>query len=252
MEMGRAAMQELHPEYRIFLNMTAGASSVPGYLRMGFVPLHDKSRLTLNSVRRWAWALPRSRRSPLGRSELEEFSDITCSAEPLHEEMGQVAMDPAASEARLTPLQDERFFRWHFSAPRRNHVFCYAREHREVTGYVVLHVAPFGQRATITDYSRRSVAAVARILRFLARCKTFSLISIYGFTPNPELCRLLDQLGFRADGLYEKMRRRLNRVWPLLVRPVRPNPKAEDWFVGKLDIRDISSWEIREIRSDAV
>jgi hypothetical protein len=44
----------------------------------------------------------------------------------------------------------------------------------------------------------------------------------------------------------------MNRVWPLLVRPVRANPEDEDWFVERLDIREISSWEIREIRSDAI
>ncbi len=251
-EMGRAAMQELHPDYRIFLNMTAGASSAPGYLRMGFVPLHDKSRLTLTSFGRWARALPRLRGSPLAGVEFGEFGDIAVSPDPLHEEMGRVAMDPSSSEAKLTPLQDERFFRWYFRVPRMNHVFYYAREHGRVTGYVVLRVEEFGQRATIADYSRRSFAAVARILRFLARSRTFSLISIYSFTPNPELRRLLDQLGFRVDCAYERLRRRMNRVWPLFVRPVRVNPEDEDWFVERLDIREISSWEISEIRSDAI
>lgn len=250
--MGRAAMQELHPDYRIFLNMTAGASSVPGYLQMGFVPLHDKSRLTLTSFGRWARALPRFRGSVLGGFEFGEFGDIVVSPDPLHEEMGRVAMGLSSSEARLTPLQDERFFRWYFRAPRMNHVFYYAREHGRVTGYVVLRVAASGQLATITDYSRRSFDAVARILRFLARSRTFGLIWIYSFTPNPELRRLLRPLGFCGDGAIERVRRRMNRVWPLLVRPVRANPEDEDWFVERLDIREISSWEIREIRSDAI
>ncbi len=59
--MRRAAMQELHPDYRIFLNMTATAPSVSGYLRMGFVPLHDKSKLTLTSLGR---AGPRDTKNP--------------------------------------------------------------------------------------------------------------------------------------------------------------------------------------------
>lgn len=161
-------------------------------------------------------------------------------------------MGLSTSEARLTPLQDERFFRWYFRAPRMNHVFYYAREHGRVTGYVVLRVAASGQLATITDYSRRSFTAVVRILRFLARSRMFGLIWIYSFTPDPELRRLLRPLGFCGDGAIERVRRRMNRVWPLLVRPVRENPEDEDWFVERLDIREISSWEIREIRSDAI
>ena len=251
-EMGRAAMRELHPDYRVFLNMTAGASSVPGYLRMGFVPLQDKSRMTLISPGRWARALLRSRRSRLGGVEFGEFGHIEVSPDPLPEELGRVAMDPASSEARLTPVQDERFFRWYFRAPGANHVFYYARERGRVAGYVVLRVAASGQLATITDYSRQSFPAVAGILRFLARSKPFGLIWMYSFTPDPELRRLLHSLGFRGDSSIERVRRRMNRVWPLLVRPVGATPEEEDWFVEGLDIRAISSWDIREIRSDAI
>ena len=251
-KMGRVAMRELHPDYRVFLNMTAGASSVPGYLRMGFVPLQDKSRLTLISPLRGARALLRSRGARLGGVEFGEFGDIELSPDPLPEELARVAMDPASSEAKLTPVQDERFFRWYFRAPGANHVFLCARERGRVAGYVVLQVAASGQLATITDYSRRSFPAVAEILRFLARSKPFGLIWMYSFTPDPELRRLLHALGFRGDSVIERVRRRMNRVWPLLVRPVRADPEEEDWFVEGLDIRAISNWDIREIRSDAI
>ena len=251
-KMGRAAMRELEPDYRVFLNMTAGESSVPGYLRMGFVPLQDKSRLTLVRPGRWARASLRPRGSGLAAVEFGKFGDIEVARDPVPEEMAGVAMHRSSSEARLTALQDETFFRWYFAAPRSNHVFYYVRERGRVTGYVVLQVAASGQLASITDYSRRSFSAVENILRFLARSGPFGLVWIYSFTPNPELNGLLHELGFREDGLIERARRRLNRVWPLLVRPVRADPEEEDWFVEGLDIRANSSWEIREIRSDAI
>ena len=251
-EMGRLAMRELHPDHRIFLNMTANSSSVPGYLRMGFAPLHDKSRLILISLSRLARDLPRGRGSPLESFEFGEFGDILVSPDPLPEELGRVAMDPASAEARLTPLSDDRFFRWYFRAPGARHVFYYAREHGRVTGYVVLRVAAPGRPASIIDYSRRSFDAIAHILRFLARSRPFGLIWIYSFTPDPELRRLLHALGFRGNGPIERMRRRMNRVWPLLVRPIKEQPEAEDWYVEGLDIRAISSWQIPEIRSDTI
>ena len=258
-KMGRLAMRELEPDYRVFLNMTAGASSVPGYLRMGFVPLQDKSRMSLTRPLQWARAFFRSRgflrgrgRSLLTGVDFGEYGDIEVAPEALPQEMARVAMHDSSSEVRLIALQDERFFRWRFSAPRANHVFCYARERGRVAGYVVLQVVASGQIATITDYSRQSFSAVEHILRFLARSGPFGLIWIYSFTPEPELRPLLRKLGFREDRLLERVRRRMNRVWPLLVRPVKADPEEEDWFVEGLDIRAISSWEIREIRSDAI
>jgi hypothetical protein len=143
-QMGRASMKEFHPTYRVLLNMTATAPSVPGYLRMGFVPLQVKSRLTRTSLWRLARALFRSRGSPLGSVEFGEFDDIAVLPNPLLKEMGRVAMDPSSSETRLIPLQDERFFRWYFRAPRDNHVFYYALEDRRVTGYVVLRLGYSG------------------------------------------------------------------------------------------------------------
>ena len=251
-QMGRASMKEFHPTYRVLLNMTATAPSVPGYLRMGFVPLQVKSRLTRTSLWRLARALFRSRGSPLGSVEFGEFDDIAVLPNPLLKEMGRVAMDPSSSETRLIPLQDERFFRWYFRAPRDNHVFYYALEDRRVTGYVVLRLGYSGQLATIIDYSAQSFTAVARILRFLVRTGPFGLIQTYSFTPKPELRQLLQVLGFRENGAIDRVRRWRSTVWPLLVRPVKPNPSEEDWFVDGLDIRNISSWQIPEIRSDSI
>ena len=251
-KMGRTAMRELYPDYRVFLNMTAGASSVPGYLRMGFVPLRDKSYMTLTSLWRLGSHLVRGTESPLAGVEFGDFGDIVVSPEPQLEDLGRVAMDPAASEARLTAFQDHEFFRWYFRAPRTNHVFYYARENGNTTGYVVLRVADNGQLAFIIDYSRQSFPAVAAILRFLKQSRPFGLVWIYCFTPDPEVRQLLHTLGFRSDGWIERLRRRMKRVWPLLVRPVKEHPGEEDWFVEGLDIRVASNWEIKEISSDAI
>jgi hypothetical protein len=84
------------------------------------------------------------------------------------------------------------------------------------------------------------------------RTGPFGLIQTYSFTPKPELRQLLQVLGFRENGAIDRVRRWRSTVWPLLVRPVKPNPSEEDWFVDGLDIRNISSWQIPEIRSDSI
>jgi GNAT superfamily N-acetyltransferase len=257
--MGARAMDELHPDHRIFLNMTAGASSVPGYVRMGFVRLHDKSRLLrLHPLRLARSFVPLGGGGADGDAAVPrgvrpgEFGNVEVSLEPRPEAMARVAMEPSPTTPKLTPLQEAGFFRWYFRAPGARHVFYYLREEGRVTGYVVVRLEPPGRLATILDNSRHSVAPVVELLRFLVRSKPAGVLWIYSFTPSRDLRSAMGTLGFRDDGLIERLRRRANRVWPLLVRPVHPTPREEDWFVGDLDIRRISSWEIPEIRSDAI
>lgn len=257
--MGSRAMDELHPDHRIFLNMTAGASSVPGYLRMGFVRLHDKSRL----IRLYPLRLVSSLIRPGGGGgsgdagapggvRPGEYGNVEVSLEPRPEAMASVAMEASPVAPKLTPLQEARFFRWYFRAPGARHVFYYLREEGQVTGYVVVRLEQPGRLATIVDYSRHDAGPVVELLRFLVRSKPAGILWIYAFTPSGDLRSALGALGFREESPLERLRRRANRVWPLLVRPVRPNPLEEDWFIGDLDIRRISSWEIPEIRSDAI
>lgn len=248
-EMGRLAMREFHPNYRVFLNMTAHRSSVPGYLRMGFAPLQDKSRLTLAKPHRVISTFIRSMASPLDGVDFGGFGNLEVTTEPLPEEMAAVSMDPL-SAGRLVPVMNEKFFRWYFRAPRRvEHVFYYAHDRGRVTGYVVLRVSASGQLATITDYSRQSFPAVAEILGFLARSKPFGLIWIYECAPDPQLRQFLYTLGFRSNSALEWIRQRMKRVWPFLVRPVKEKLEENDWFVEGLDIRAPSSWEIRELQA---
>ena len=250
--LGRAAMRRLHPEYRIFLNLTANALSLPGYLRLGFRPLEEKSRLTLIRPLRWVRASLRSGGAVCAGLMPGEYGDIVVSPQPVPVELARVGAENPPVQPRLFPAPDERFFRWYVRAPGSNHLFCYARNEGRIVAYVVLRMVDSGQHATIIDYSGRDFPPVAEILRFLARSSSFATIGIYRCTPGPELTRLLHALGFREPGVLQRAKRRRYPILPMLVRAVREDPEEEDWLVEGLDIRETSSWDIREIRSDAI
>ncbi len=76
--MGRLMMEEFCSRSPVFLNMTAGKNSVPGYRRMGFVPLADKVIYKRRGILRDLDALLRavlktprdSRNVPLGEGRI--------------------------------------------------------------------------------------------------------------------------------------------------------------------------------------
>lgn len=251
--LGRLAMAELAADYPVFINLSAGPASVPGYLRMGFVRLHDKlylTRASLLGLARYAFS-----RKPARLDDavaFGDFGDFTVTSEPLPDAMARVAAAPPPGPPKLTRLQDEAYFRWRFAAGRKGrYVFCFARENGTVTGYVVLCVAPHNRRAYILDYSRRSPPAVEDILRFIVRTMRIGMYSVWSFTPDETMRKVLGKLGFRLRRLTLLRERFRRHVWPIMVRPVKESPAEEDWFVAGLDIRSIGSWELSQICSDS-
>ena len=80
----------------------------------------------------------------------------------------------------------------------------------------------------------------------------FDIFSIYNFGLNDKLLRILKGLHFKTNSMARKIERLFDGEWPLLIRPVRKRFVDNDWFIEDLDIRDIESWQIKSICSDAV
>ncbi len=79
----------------------------------------------------------------------------------------------------------------------------------------------------------------------------FDIFSIYNFGLNDKLLHILKNLSFNTNGLTQKIERLFDGEWPLLIRPVKKNFIENDWFIEDLDTRNIDSWQIKPICSDA-
>jgi GNAT superfamily N-acetyltransferase len=256
-KMGSVAMREYADQYRIFLNTSCSQNSLPGYLKMGFLPLASKvyvTHSTLFGLVRYVIAGPRGDASPVEASRIRFGSDgdILVSPMPRPEEMSALVARQAQSEGRFGLVQDATFFQWRFGNPRGKYVFYYWLQDGVTTGYVVLSLSLNNRRGHIVDYASTGGRAMQEILSYIIKSKQFDLLSIYGFCLDDGLWQALKGSGFTADSLVRTLERKLYGELPLLVRPVKENYAEADCFVEGLDIRRIENWSFKPIFSDAV
>lgn len=253
--MGDLAGAEYSSKYKLFFNMSSTKLSVPGYLRMGFLPLTQKSYITkCNIIGLIAHIVTLNQHLDLSAAKFTcgEYDAVTISNNPRPEEMSSLIKCRGYRDSKLTLLQDEHFFRWRFNNKKTKYLFCYAKTANLISGYVVLSISPNNRRGYILDYAESESGSIERILQHIIRLKCFSILSIFNFGVDDNLRQILKTMGFGTNTLIRKLEKLVYGECPLLIRPTQHHCKDGDWFVGGLDLRIIENWNIKPICSDAV
>lgn len=251
--MGNMAMYEYASKYRVFLNLSAGKNSVPGYLRMGFIPLFDKvymTRCNLFALVRFILTANKSTKSYGGKIAFGDFGDIEVRDCPRPEEMHAVISRQEYKDQRIILYQDEEFFSWRYNNKMYKYVFYYCRQDNITTGYIVLRITKNARRAYIVDYAANDSKTLRKMLKFIIKMKHFDILSIYHFSLEGNFVQIFNNLHFKTNGLIQIIERKSRGEWPLLVRPVKRNYAESDCFIEELDIRRIENWAIKAICSD--
>lgn len=252
--MGKMAMEEYALKYKVFFNFSSTKNSVPGYLKIGFVPFVKKTYLTrcsLLGLVKFSLTAKKIANLHEGNFSFGEFDDIIVTDSPRPEEMSAVITNQNSDGSRITLFQDEDFFRWRYNNKRNKYIFYYHRKDNAITGYVVIGVTPNNRRGYILDYAENDGKALDSIFRYVIKMRHFDIFSIYNFGLNDKLLRILNGLRFNTNGLTQRIERFFDGEWPLLIRPVAKRFVDNDWFIEDLDIRKVESWEIKPICSDA-
>ncbi len=260
--MGYLAMEEFSARYSVFLNMTAGKNSVPGYLRMGFAPLQNKAHYRRSSLVRDLKAICRvalkKRKNvgdlPLSKSKISfgDFGDIAVSKNPRPDEMYGVASSKTELPTKITLLQDQEFFRWRFENPQRKYAFYFYRRGDAILGYLVMLVSDDIGQGFIVDYGQEGEGPIGSILDHIAKMAEFEEVNILNVSVDECLWETLKPRMFKRWGLRRSLRKMVLGEWPVLVRPVKRECSEDDWFLGGLDIRDMENWKFRHICGDDV
>ena len=252
--MGNQAMTQYASEYRVFLNLSATKNSVPGYLRMGFVPLADKAYLTrysLPGLTRFLWTANEKSELCAGNVTLGDFDEVIVTDKPLPEEMAAIVSGQVYQDARIRLLEEESFFRWRFNNKKNKYLFYFCRKHDTIAGFVIIRVSKNSRRGYIIDSAPNDGKTVGKILRFITEKRHFDILSVYQFTPDQNYLKILKSINFKKNSLMRMIEKRVSGEWPLLVRPVLMEAKEKDWLIEGLDIRKIDNWEIKEVCSDS-
>ncbi len=251
--MGNIAMDEFASKYRVFMNLSAGKNAVPGYLRMGFIPLVDKaylSKYNLLGLMKVLWASKKKSTLYQEKIRVGDFGDIVVRDFPEPEEMNTVSSRQIYEGHRITLLHDANFFFWRFKNKMNRYIFYYHRQNNITTGYIVIRLAKHNRRGYILDYAADDSAIIEKILAFIVKIKQFDIVSIYNYSFDNNLSQVFENLRFKTNSLVRKIERKLQGEWPILVRPVKRNYTESDCFIEGLDIRRIESWSIKAICSD--
>jgi hypothetical protein len=253
-QLGRFAARELSGRFPVFLNLSCGANSYPGYIRLGFSPVAPKTYLHRYRLFALARALIDARSiRPLAAARIGfgRSGDVVVSERPDPGAMAAIASreEPAGF---LTLERAEPFFAWRFRNPLRKYVFYYLVQDDHTRAYVVAGVSPSNRRGYLLDWAGLDDGSVAALIRFIVRSGHFGVLSVLGLGVRGAVASELKREGFRHAALLTRIERRVDGgVFPMLVRPVTPDPDERDWFVAGLDLRKIDSWSIRGICSDA-
>jgi GNAT superfamily N-acetyltransferase len=251
--MGNMAMEEYAQRYKIFLNFSATRNSLPGYLRMGFVPLVPKTYLTrcagLGLIKLIWREKKRSGWQP-ERIAFGEFDDIVVSDRPRPRKMHTVIASEDINSSKITLWQDEDFYQWRFHNKRKTYIFYYHRKSNVTTGFIVMGVSPTTGRGYILDYAQADDTAIEKILQYALEMKHFDVLSIYSFGIDDNLSKTLDSLRFKSNSLIRTIEKRVKGELPLLLRPVRRKYVESDFSIKGLDTRKVENWRIKGICAD--
>jgi len=252
--MGNTAIEQYAQKYKIFLNMTSTKISLPGYLRIGFLPILDKTYITRCSLLGLiTYILTRKKRASMQEARIAfgEFESILVENRPRPHEMAEIVTNQKRNSRKITLLQNQQFFHWRFNNKRNKYVFYYCRKNNKLTGYVVVGLSQNNLRGYILDYAEDDETSIEKILKHIIKSRYFDIISIYNFNLDPIFLQILQRLSFKKKNLMRMIESRFTGEVPLFVRPVKTNHIEEDWYIEGLDIRDIRNWSLKPICSDS-
>lgn len=260
--MGRLAMERFASSCSVLLNTTASKSAMPGYLRMGFVPLRSKeyfrkSTLTRDVEVMVKAALRKGKNvtdlpADMDKIAFGDFGDIEVSKDPRPKEMAAVVSGDQQATKSITLLQDETFFCWRFANPRGGYVFYFSKSGGQILGYIVIRVSDDIEQGFIVDYGQRDGGHIGRILNYIDSTGVFAELNILDASIDKSILDTFKARRFKDSGLHHLVKKWIYGDRPLMVRPVKQRCSEADWFLGGLDIRDMANWRYRQICQDNV
>ncbi len=194
--MGIAGFEEYTAD--IFINFSASAPAVPGYKKLGFVPLADKVPYYVECHDNY-----------LAPNFMEDFENIYESTRL--DTIGLVTVPTN----KIGVKRDERYFQWRFKNPRQRYHFYYHKVDGIVTDFVALSVRGVGT-GYIVDFTQNNSDTLKDIIRYIIQCRRYEYLYINKETTNFPI----EEIGFTCN--------KSRDTYPVLVRDPHAR-KVDSW-----------------------
>jgi hypothetical protein len=255
--MGNLALHYDPTRYRLFMNMTCSRNSLPGYMKLGFQPLAQKTRLLRPGSSLLSGFVNRKAEIYWPRVpsavEFGRFGNVVVANSPRPGDMAAILAEQKQDLPALRLLQDEEFFAWRYRNPAGRYVFYFLMDGERVRAFIVAGMAANSLTAEIVDYGEPDARRYRELLRFIHDSRHFAALSVYQYGVDESLGKALADSGFSTT--HPVLRPFVKspahpRALPLLIRPIRKSFSDDDFLVRGIDMRKIDSWRLKPICSD--
>jgi hypothetical protein len=146
------------------------------------------------------------------------------------------------NKSAIVKDRSEAYFRWKYSYKHELYSYLYCRKGTELKGYIIIkRLSRF--KATIEEYTIPDIRAFRIMLNVMFRELGITLLRFMVLSDH-QIILSRNCLFFTENNFLLKVVRK--ERYPVLVRPIKPEPVDEDFIIDGIDIRDTSHWEIYE------
>jgi hypothetical protein len=224
----------------ILLNTSTSTNSMPVYLKQGWEKTIYKKKNGFKICFR------NMLKSKLNRSSLFDDKENNIRRGSLLVSKDLRIDELVSINERLRPhkkiinARDTAYYEWRYSYGLENYINVYYKTDSNLKGYMILRQASDYQyvvEETLAQNSKTMRLMIDEIIRYLGIPVLRMLVS------NKE-----DEIEYKKMGFFiesEKLINLLgNKQFPLLIRPILPQPKEDDFFIDRTDLRDTVNWSI--------
>lgn len=161
--MGEKARDE-YRSYGVFMNLSGTISSVPGYLKLGFVPLVDKVYLYKDGLQGKSSSNVRKTQTPITHKDPDDT---------------------------IALIRDDRFISWRFKNNKRQYTFYCCQQDCITIGMNEHH------SSLILDYTENDVDVLKIIIEHIVEVESFHGIMIKDFNLSDSFSQVLKELDFK-------------------------------------------------------
>lgn len=253
--MTKVALKEYEDtNYKIALNFSSNEYSTPGYLKMGWIKIANKTYMKKYSlVGLLNYILIKKAKLRVLNSNISfgRFGNIEISNQPKAKEMLLVIKKQKNLNNRIKLHKDINFFNWRFRYSKSKYIFYYYWENKNIKGYLIVKKSENNNNGIIIDYEQIEDISFREILRYILINKHYDVLSILNINLKNELIRILKSLYFNE--LISRVKIGFQyKNHPILVRPIKREYTSEDYLIYGVDIRNVENWEFKGICTDDI
>lgn len=259
--MGKLASDFDPARYRLFMNLTSGDNSRPGYLALGFTPLAPRVVFMRHGLNPCIWLTDAWSKRPAkpGRSpapvrvHLGRSGNILVTGKARPAEMGAIIAAERPDGPALRLKQDEAFFAWRYRNPVQRYAFYYRMEGEVARAFAVFDISADARCGSLLDYGEARPGLLDDALRHACTSRDFVALSALGYGLDARALGSLRALGFTPVHTLKTLFKRGSveaLAPPILIRPIPAKFDEAAFRIGTLDMRRIGDWRLKPICSD--